>query len=68
VGGEKTDDGDQLFTSAGKDDESGNAAMSRKAIHRIRDPLRAGVSYVALTDYCGKVDREVRGHAYIVDA
>jgi hypothetical protein len=69
VGGEETDDGDELFASTGKYDETGNAPVSGKAVHGVRDPFSTSVSDMALSDDCGEVPGEVRrrGHAYIVD-
>ena len=67
-GGEKTDDGDQLFASSGKHDEIGNATVSGETIHRVGHAFGTSGSNVTIAHNGCEVAGQDRGHAYIVDA
>ena len=63
---EQPHDGNDFFAGTGKHNEIGNAAVSRKTIHRVGQAFRTRLAHVLLADNCGEVPCESRKHAYIL--
>src|SRR5205809_14747 len=50
---EQPHDGNDFFSGTGKHNEIGNAAVSRKTIHRVGQAFRTRLAHVLLADNCG---------------